>query len=195
MQVAMRIVGAVLTVYMILIFIRVLLTWFQGPSMGKPIVVLAAVTDPYLNWFRRFQFLRTDRIDFSPIAALIVLVVLLNISNEIGSYGTISVGFVIAIILSALWSAVSFILIALVILDAIRLIGDLLNVNSVNPFWRTLDLILSPVLNWTARVILRSRPVTYRTAMVVSGIMLLIVVFLGRYLMNWLIGVVQRLPV
>ncbi len=194
MQVAMRIVGAVLMVYMILIFIRVLLTWFRGPSMGRPFMILATVTDPYLNWFRRFRMFRTDRIDFSPIAALIVLVILLNISNEIAAYGTISVGVVIAIVISAIWSAISFILTFLAILDAIRLIGDLLNVNSVNPFWHTLDIILSPVLNWTGRVVLRSRPVTYRTAMVVSGILIIIAIFLGRYLIHLLVNLVQRLP-
>ncbi len=194
MQLAMRIVGAFLMVYMILIFIRVLLTWFQGPSFGKPMAILSSITDPYLNWFRRFRALSTNRIDFSPIAALIVLVVLLNITNDIASYGTISGGMVIAIILAALWSAVSFILTFLAILDAIRFIGDLLNVNSVNPFWHTLDIILSPILNWTGRVVLRSRPVTYRTAMLVSGVLLVIVIFLGRYLMHWLIGLAQQLP-
>lgn len=194
MQLAMRIIGALLMVYMILIFIRVLLTWFQGPSMGKPAAILASVTDPYLNWFRRFRFLSTNRIDFSPIAALIVLVVLLNISNEIASYGTISGGMIIAVILAALWSAVSFILTFLAILDAIRFIGDLLNVNSVNPFWHTLDIILSPILNWTGRVVLRSRPVTYRTAMLISGVLLVILIFLGRYVMHWVVDLAQQLP-
>lgn len=194
MQLAMRIVGAVLMVYMILIFVRVLLTWFQGPGMGRPFAILASITDPYLNWFRRFRFLRGDRIDFSPIAALIVLVVLLNIANEIGSYGTISVGFVIAIVIAAVWSAISFILTFLAILDAVRLIGDLLNVNSVSPFWHTLDIILAPILNWAGRVVLRGRPVTYRTAMLVSGILIVIAIFLGRFVMHWLVTLVQRLP-
>lgn len=194
MQLAMRIVSAFLVVYMILIFIRVLLTWFQGPNLGRPVAILGAVTDPYLNWFRRFRFLRTDRIDFSPIAALIVLVVVLNITNEIGSYGMISFGMVVAIILSALWSAISFILTFLAILDAIRFIGELLNVNSINPFWHTLDIILSGVLNWTGRVILRSRPVTYRMALLVSGILLVVVIFLGRYLVHWLVGLAQQIP-
>ncbi|HUZ18850.1 MAG TPA: YggT family protein [Spirochaetia bacterium] len=194
MLVAMRIVSAVIMVYMILIFVRVLLTWFQGPSMGRPFAILASVTDPYLNWFRRFRFLQTQRIDFSPIVALIVLVILLNITNTIASFGTITVGIVLALILAALWSAISFILTFLVILDGVRLVGDLLNVNSVNAFWHTLDIILSPILNWTVRVVLRSRPVTYRAAMLITGVLLLIVIFGGKYLVRELVILAQMLP-
>ena len=194
MPTAMHIVSAVITVYMLLIFVRVLLTWFQGPSMGRPFYLLASVTDPYLNLFRRIAFLRTDRIDFSPIAALIVLVILLNVTNTIASFGTITVGIVLALILQALWSAVSFVFIFLLILDVIRLIGELVNVSSVSPFWHTLDIILQPVLMWTNRVILRRRPVTYQTAMIVTGAFFLVVWILGRFLVRWLTDQLQMLP-
>lgn len=194
MQAIMRVVSAVITVYMILIFIRVLLTWFQGPSMGRPFIMLASVTDPYLNWFRRLRFLRTDRIDFSPIIALIVLVIVLNITNTIASFGTITFGIVLALIISDLWSAFSFVLTFLVIIDAVRLIGDFMNVSSIRPFWHTLDIILSPILNWTVRVLLRSRPVTYRTAMVLTGVALLILIFGGRLLIRELVVLAQMIP-
>jgi YggT family protein len=156
--------------------------------------MLASVTDPYLNWFRRLRLLRTDRIDFSPIIALIVLVIVLNITNTIASFGTITFGIVLALIISDLWSAFSFVLTFLVIIDAVRLIGDFMNVSSIRPFWHTLDIILSPILNWTVRVLLRSRPVTYRTAMVLTGVALLILIFGGRLLIRELVVLAQMIP-
>ncbi len=194
MQIAMRVVSAVITVYMIGIFLRVLLTWFQGPSMGQPFYLLAAVTDPYLSLFRRIRFLRTDRIDFSPLVALIVLVVLLNITNTLASYGTITVGIVLALVLQAAWSALAFVIVFVLVIDVIRLLGEVFNVNSVSAFWHTLDVILQPFLGWVARVVFRSRPLTYLTALVAGGVLLLILVVAGRFLAHGLINLVQELP-
>jgi len=194
MPVAMHIVSALISVYMILIFVRVLLSWFQGPSMGRPFYLLARISDPYLNLFRRLSFLRTERIDFSPIVALIVLVILLNVTQTIASFGTITFGIILALVIQALWSAVSFILIFLVVLDAIRLIGELVNVNSISPFWHTLDIILQPVLVWTGKVVLRSRPVTYRTVMIFAGVLLLAVILVGGWIIQRLAGLAGMIP-
>ncbi|WP_319563210.1 YggT family protein [Marispirochaeta sp.] len=92
MQQVMRFISGALSVYMILIFIRVLMTWFQGASYGRAMEILRSITDPYLYWFRRFPFLRTGAMDFSPLAALIVLVIILNITNRIALTGNISPG-------------------------------------------------------------------------------------------------------
>ena len=64
MQQVMRFISGALSVYMILIFIRVLMTWFQGANYGRAMEILRSVTDPYLYWFRRFPFLRAGSMDF-----------------------------------------------------------------------------------------------------------------------------------
>lgn len=194
MPVIMHIVSGLISVYMILIFVRVLLTWFQGPSYSRPIYILGRATDPYLNLFRRLSFLRTERIDFSPILALIVLVILLNVTQTIASFGTITFGIILALVIQALWSATSFVLIFLLALDVIRLIGELANVNSVSPFWHTLDIILQPVLVWTGRVILRSRPVTYRTVMIFAGVLMLAAVLIGGWVIARLTTLAGMIP-
>ena len=107
MSTLFRLVSGVISVYMMLIFVRVIMTWFAQTAEGKPMQLLRRATDPYLDLFRRIRFLRTDRIDFSPIAAIIVLVVVLNITNTLAAYGSITLGFVLALILSAAWSTIS----------------------------------------------------------------------------------------
>ena len=38
----------IISIYMIIIFLRVLLTWFQGAYLGKTQEIITKITDPYL---------------------------------------------------------------------------------------------------------------------------------------------------
>lgn len=59
--------------YLVLIFVRILLSWFQTAEWaGNIISFLAPVTDPYLNIFRSF-IPPLGGIDFSAILAIFVL--------------------------------------------------------------------------------------------------------------------------
>lgn len=76
-------VGALFLVYLILIIIRVLLTWIPrlpyNRALRASIGFIEEVTDPYLNLFRRFLppiggggF----ALDLSPILGIILLIIL-----------------------------------------------------------------------------------------------------------------------
>ena len=76
-------VSALFTVYIVLIFIRILLSWVPSIPQEGPVAAvvrfLSDVTDPYLNIFRRF--LRpvgggSFSLDLSPIVAVVLLMVL-----------------------------------------------------------------------------------------------------------------------
>jgi YggT family protein len=72
-------VGALFLVYIVLIFIRVLLSWV--PRIPYNVYLRAAVrfveetTDPYLNLFRRLIPPIGGRLDISPILAIFVLLI------------------------------------------------------------------------------------------------------------------------
>jgi YggT family protein len=79
-------VGALFLVYLILIFIRVLLTWVPRMPYNRylraAVGFVEEVTDPYLNLFRRFLppiggggF----ALDLSPILAIILLLILQSV--------------------------------------------------------------------------------------------------------------------
>jgi YggT family protein len=62
-----------LQIYLFLIFIRILLTWFPTVSwMNQVASFLSPLTDPYLNIFRSF-IPPIGGLDLSPILAIIVL--------------------------------------------------------------------------------------------------------------------------
>ncbi len=189
-----RILATILSVYMILIFVRVLLTWFSGVSFGKPYQLIASVTDPYLNYFRRFRFLQVGSVDFSPIAGLLVLVVFLNIFNTLALYGKISVGIILAIVLRALWSAVSFLLTLFIVLIVIRFVASLMRANTVHPFIRTIDYLVTPLLNWIHNTFFKRRFLTLQYGLAIAGASLLFLSIAGNFVVARLVILFQSLP-
>ncbi len=62
--------------YMILLVVRILLTWFQTFNWANQVAsFLSPITDPYLNIFRSF-IPPLGGLDFSPIIAIFVLQIL-----------------------------------------------------------------------------------------------------------------------
>ncbi|MDR2363618.1 MAG: YggT family protein [Spirochaetaceae bacterium] len=190
----MNVLGGLTGAYTLLIFIRILLTWFSGARYGKPYDILCAVTDPYLNWFRRFPFLQTRMFDLSPIAALAVLSLVNNIFTTIGRYGRITLGIVLALVLSALWSAVSFVLGFFILILVLRLFAYLTNRNIYGSFWRIVDVISQPVLYRINRIIFRNRLVNYLTGILSSlGVLVVLRIGLGIVL-GKLLPLLVRFP-
>jgi YggT family protein len=159
---------------MLVIFIRIILTWFSGVNYGRPVEFLRRITDPYLNWFRRFRFLRMANLDLSPIAALAALSVAHNIFVTLSDYGRITLGFILAMVVSVLWSAASFILLFLLIVLVLRFVAYLTRRNvygaysPIDAFWRVVDSLSRPVIYRINRIIFRNRLVRYHTGLLTS---------------------------
>jgi YggT family protein len=73
-------------IYTILIFIRVLMSWFTripyNPVLNAVLEFVRETTDPYLNLFRRFVpmvRIGPGALDLSPIVAIIVLQIVARI--------------------------------------------------------------------------------------------------------------------
>jgi YggT family protein len=188
----MRFLAGLCGVYSLLILIRILLTWFSGAHYGKPAELLSRVTDPYLNWWRRIPWLRLGYLDLSPIAAMASISILQTIFSTIGRFGTISLGIIIAIILSALWSAVSFLLGFCIIILILRFIAYMTNRDTINGFWHIIDTISRPILYRINRIIFGKRIVSYMTSLVVSAVMLILVSAGGKLAVQMLIALAAK---
>jgi YggT family protein len=194
MKAILNILGGVTSLYMILIFIRIMLTWFTGASYGKPLELLSRVTDPYLSWFRRFPVLRMASLDLSPIAALGVLSVLNNILLTLSRYGSITLGLILAMVLRAAWSAVSFILGFCIVVLILRLVAYLTNRDVYGSFWRIIDTISQPIIYRTNRIIFRKRLVNYLTGLLSAAGLLFAARIGGGIILRVLINLTARLP-
>ncbi len=191
----MKILNAVLSVYMILLIIRVMLTWFRSAQVGSFYTYLARITDPYLNLFRRFSFLRIGMMDFSPILGFVILGILINIINSIATYGSITIGIILAILISGIWSIISVILFLMIILSVIRLIAVFTNsAGFLAQMSAGIDAVLEPITSWVRKVIFRNKFTPYSTQLGIALAILIAANIGGKYLFGYLMNLAAGLP-
>ena len=99
--IVLTVVNILLIAYLFILSMRIVLGWVAPQALGRAWSILTAATDPYLGLFARIRFLRGNLFDFSPIAAILVLVVALDLVNKILYYGRITLGFFLASVFSA----------------------------------------------------------------------------------------------
>jgi len=187
--------SSLVSIYMMVIFFRIILSWFTGMGHGGFQNILGRITDPYLNWFRRFPILRIGFLDLSPVVALGVLSLVNRIFSTLAFYKTITVGIILALTLQVLWGAVSFFLGFLIIVLVLRLIAYLARSNMYSPFWRIVGTISQPVTYRINRVIFRDRIVNFTTSLIVS-LVSLGVIYLGlRFLVFFIVRALAKMPV
>lgn len=168
-----RLLTALLSVYMILLSLRIILTWFQVPQQGDATRLLGKITDPYLRLFRSLKFLRTSQgLDFSPLAAFLVLNLVLQVFASL-QYGT-TLGSLVILPLELIWSTVAFFLGLVLLAALIRLVTLVTGWGGRHLVLQTLDRLIQPAVVRVSRRFTR-RMVTYRTGL----LMLMALTFLA----------------
>ena len=191
----MRVLSFLVNIYMLVVMIRIILTWFHGFGTGGFQELLARITDPYLNWFHRFPVLRIGVLDLSPVVALGVLSLVHRVFSTLAYYGTITIGIILTMVLLTAWSAVSFFLGFLIIILVLRLIAYLTSQNTFGSFWRIVDTISQPVLYRINRILFKDRIVNYLTALILSIVSLGVTYLVLRVLVSLLTGALTQLPI
>ena len=183
-----------LSVYMLVLSFRIILSWFSGMGTSSIQGYLAVITDPYLNWFRRFTFLQVGKLDLSPIAALGVLSLLNRIVSMLARFGRITIGIILAMILQTIWGAFSFLLGFIIVVLILRLVSLYLSRGGGHPFWNVVDTISQPVIYRVNRILFKNRIVNYLTALVVSIACLGLIYFALRIFVSVFFRLFLRLP-
>ncbi len=191
----LKVLNGVLMVYMLLLSIRIILTWFHGLTYSKAFKFLAMITEPYLALFYRLKFLRKGIFDFTPIAAILVLVVVLDMINGLLFYGKITLGFFLASVLTALWSGVSFILLLFFVIGTVRVLVIVTRRSGDSPFLKVFDIMIQPIVAFVMRVVKLGRRATYTQYLLLTVGFLFVFWLLGRIFINQLVGVLRALPV
>jgi YggT family protein len=134
-------------------------------------------------------------LDLSPIAALGVLSLVSRVFGTLASHGKISAGIILALVLQALWGAVSFFLGFLIIILVLRLIAHFLKQGVHNSFWRVVDAISQPVLFRINRIIFGGRIVNFTTGLIISITSLGASYIVLGILVSFVSGMLARLPI
>ncbi len=187
----------VISIYTLLCFIRILLTWFPGASYTPFGRFLSTLCDPYLNIFRRLRFLRFSAFDLSPALAIMVLYGISYILINLMRGGIPSLGSILSLILSLIWGVVSSVLGFIIILMVIRLLvlffsGSYGNYGSI---WDQLDRAMSPMVYRITSIFTGGRMIPYKTALIIAIIIMVAIEFGGKFLIDYLCTLIRMLPI
>lgn len=191
----LRMLNGVLIVYLMILSIRIILTWFKGSFQGKAGKLLKQATDPYLEIFSRITFLKQGMFDFTPLAGILVLVVALDLVNVLLVYERITIGLLFASIISALWGGLSFILLLFLVLGVVQIVSVLFSRNSESPLLRMIKLMFQPIIDLVARFLRPRRELSYNQYLYISLGLIFFIRLLGGIVLRRLIELLYTLPV
>ncbi|HEB10342.1 MAG TPA: YggT family protein [Spirochaetales bacterium] len=191
----LRVLNGFLIVYLMILSIRIILTWFKGSFQGKAGELLKQATDPYLEIFSRITFLKQGMFDFTPLAGILVLVVALDLVNVLLVYERITIGLLLASIISALWGGLSFILLLFLVLGVVQIVSTLFSRNSESPLLRMIKLMFQPIIDLVARLLRPRRELSYNQYLYITLGLIFFIRLLGGIVLSRLIELLYTLPV
>jgi YggT family protein len=192
MALIFSLISTAASIYTLLCFVRILLTWFPGVSYSPVARFLSNICDPYLNIFRKITFLRINHVDFSPAVAIIVMSGVSSIARSFADGQIMTVGRILAAVVSVCGSIVSSILGFLILLVIIRLIVQIFAPHSTFQLWYSLDRMLHPLFDRIAGLFGGKQSWTARLAFGLIG--LIIVYWAFSFIMRLLVTVLALLP-
>lgn len=189
-----RILSGAVSLYVLACLVRILLTWIPNLNNSKFGRIMSDICDPYLNMFRNIRFLRIGPIDFSPILAIGILLLIPSILNQIVVFGTIKIGYILAAILTGAWSIFVSILTFFNIIVAIRFVVALLKKDYSSSIWQTLDQLIYPIQSKVQNIFFKNKAPTNTMLLGITLLCCIAVQVIGSWLIG-LIGVIfTRLP-
>ena len=191
----LSIISAIIIIYTVLCLISIFMTWIPGAKFTKFGKLISKITDPYLNLFSRRGWFRFGNIDFSPILAIGILVLVSSILGKITLTGRIYFGGILQEILGMVWYVSSSLLTIFFLLIFIRWIVLVINKGQVstNSAWSQLDLLLQKFVYKIGNSFFK-RNLTYQKALLVSWISILIISTILWILIKLLIGLCGKIP-
>jgi YggT family protein len=177
-----QLVSLLVRLEIILIFARVLLSWFPGIPPWHPAVrLLAAFTDPILMPFRRL-LPTIGGLDFSPIVAIVALQVVGGFVVDLIEPRGGSLAFSLAV---ALRDVVHTILLILIIVVLLRVIVSFLKVSPFHPAVRLIRDMSTPLVRPFAGV--ASRSVTADVPAIVALVVYIVLIVIADRLLDDLV--------
>jgi YggT family protein len=190
----LQIVYAIIIVYVLVLSLRIILGWFVPQALGRAWEILTKVTDPYLSIFRRIRFLRGGVFDFSPIAAVLVLVLAADLIGQLVNWGRITVGFFLASAFAAAWSGARFLLILFLIVAVLRVVPLFFRSSAGAGIWRVLDLLIQPVVAWVMRIFRLGGSTGYTQYLLLTIGLLFVAWLAGEFLVRQIVYGFSLLP-
>ena len=191
------ILASIVSIYTLLCFIRVMLSWFPGAEYSRFGQVLCQMCDPYLDIFRRVRIFRFSSFDFTPAIALCVLMALQAFFTSLATGSGFRLSTILAMLVMLVGNIITSLLGFLAVIILVRLIAYLIvgDGNSSYSIWTVVDRSLSPIIFRISGAFFRGRPVSFVKAMVTSLIVLILSSVLISYVVRILGGLISMIPI
>ena len=191
------ILASVVSIYTILCFVRVMLTWFPGAEYSKFGQILSQMCDPYLNLFRRFRFLHFSSFDFTPAIALCVLMAAQTLFSSLATGREFRLSTILSMLVTLAGSILTSVLGFLAVIILVRLIAYMIvgDGNSSYSIWTVVDRSISPLVFRIAGAFFRGQSISFVKALVTSLIALLLSSVLISYVIRVLGGLISIIPI
>ncbi|MCR5606395.1 MAG: YggT family protein [Treponema sp.] len=197
LQLILKTVSGAISIYTMLCFIRIILSWFPGALYTGFGRFISSICDPYINLFRAIPFLRLGMIDFTPTLAILVLMGLSMIVGQISITGKLTVASILIFLFShVIWSLISAILGFVIFIFVIRLIILFIykkNGNYPGSIWDSIDRAISPFIFRISGTFIR-KPTSFKTSLIISIIALVIMYFGIEMLISLIINLLKFIP-
>ena len=196
-----QILATAVNIYAFVCLIRIFLTWFPRANYSTAGRFLSSLCDPYLNLFRRIRFLNFRGLDFSPALALCVLYALSGILATLSRGQNITVGYLLAVVVSLIWSIISsvskffivLLIIRLVAIGIMRLMARKNRYRSYSPFWDQVDSVISP-FSYKVSGIFTKKFIPFTTSLIIATVFSILAVKLGDFVILMLCNLLLHLP-
>ncbi len=194
-QTILSILAGVLSLYTLLCFIYILMSWFPGAKFTKFGHFMTSICEPYMGLFKKLSFLRIGNFDFSPIVSLGLLSLASAILAGIQRTGTIFFGGILGTIINSLWGIASSIIGIFTLLIFVRWIVLLINKGrtAYESGWNQVDMLLNKMTYKIAGTFTK-KSMSYQTSLLLSWIILLVALGVGHFLILILVSLCYKLP-
>lgn len=195
MTTVFSLLAAAFTIYTILCFIEIILSWIPGAKFTKFGQFISKITEPYLHLFSRLKWTHVGYVDFSPIISLGLLSLASSIFGSVAARGRFMLGVALGEIVRQIWGLCSSLIGLLFILMLIRFIVLLVknNENTYDSMWYQLDSFLRPIVQAISKPFYRNQN-SYKGTLLTTLIVIALVYVLGNILCSVLVGLFNTIP-
>lgn len=190
-----HILASVISLYSLLCFIRIILTWIPSLAYSKVGHILASLCDPYLNLFRGIRWLRLGSFDLSPAVGLCLLGLFGFIFSGLANAQVITVGLIASLAVSLLWNIVHSLLILVILIMAIRLIAIFVQKTEYSGgIFSQLDASIGPLVSRISHTFTGGRRIAYKWQLVTGIVVFFVIDLVGNIVFTFLAQKIAMLP-
>jgi YggT family protein len=179
----LQIAATVVSIYTLVCFIRVFLTWIPSAAYSPFGQFLARICDPYLDIFKRLR-LRIGRLDLSAAVAICALWGLSYILTSLANGQRITVGIILSLVVGMIWNIFSSVLGFFIFLLIIRLVVLLVSKSTYGTIWDSIDNSISPIIFAMTSMFYRGRSISFKGAVAIALIESVVLYALGKILVE-----------